>query len=132
MTAKGGPIVKDFGVRSFPTIMLIDHNGVIRYHTAVKEHRAIRSPKVLDALIEQMVSTAEADGMKGGAEPTPQLREFVDVTGKHKILASYSGFADGKVSLVKDDEKEIKVPWTKLSLGGSAICCRETSQRRGN
>ena len=113
---KGGPIVKDFGVRAFPTIMLIDHNGVIRYHTSVKEHRAIRSPKVLDAVIEEMVSIAEADGMKGGSEPSEKMREFVDVSGKHKIVATYNGFSNGKVSLVKDDEKEIKVDWKRLSL----------------
>ena len=112
---KGGPIVKDFKVRSFPTIMLIDHEGVIRYHTSADGHRAIRNPAVLDTVIENLVSAAEADGMRGGAEPGPKYREFVDITGKHKIEAAYTGFSDGKVILTKEDDKEIKVPWNRLS-----------------
>ena len=112
---KGGPIVKDFAISGFPTIMLIDHEGVIRYHTGEKTHRGIRSPKVLDQVIENMVTTAEADGMRGGSEPGPQVREFADASGKFKIDASYVDFNNGKVVLAKKDESEIKVNWSKLS-----------------
>ena len=108
-----GPICKDFKVSAFPTIMLIDHNGVIRYHS--KSHR-IRAPKVLDAVLEQMVSAAEADGMEGGSEPGPKFREFVDVTGKHKIQAAYAGYSEGKVILLKENDEKAKVPWNKLSI----------------
>ena len=107
---KGGPIVKDFKVRSFPTIMLIDHEGVIRYHSS--EHK-IRAPKTLDATLEQMVSTAEAAGMTGGSSGS--MREFVDRTGKYKIMAKYEKFSKGKVHLMAEDEETIKIPWAKLS-----------------
>lgn len=111
-----GPICSEFKVSAFPTIMLIDHEGVIRYHTGEDQHRGIRRPEVLDTILEDMVAAAEADGMRGGAEPGPQYREFVDITGKHRIQAAYTGFADGRVILTKeDDENEIKVPWKRLS-----------------
>lgn len=105
---KGGPIVKDFKVRSFPTIILIDHEGVIRYHT--NEHK-IRSPKTLDATIEQMVSIAEGDGMVAGSGG---MREFVDRSGKHKVVAKFEKYAKGKVHLVTNGDETVKVPWVKL------------------
>ena len=110
-----GPISKKFKVSSFPTIMLIDHEGVIRYHTGHKDHRGIRRPAVLDTVLENLVAAAESDGMRGGSEPGPMYREFVDITGKHKIQAAYASFVDGKVVLMKEDESEVKVPWKKLS-----------------
>lgn len=110
-----GPISKEFKVSAFPTLMLVDHQGIIRYHTGHKDHRGIRRPKVLDAVVENLVAAAEGDGMKGGSEPGPMFREFVDITGKHKIHAAYHDFADGKVVLVKESDEEVKVPWKKLS-----------------
>ena len=105
---KGGPIVKEYGIRSFPTIFLVDHEGVIRY----KNKRGA----MLDEALEKLVANAEADGMRGGANtPSAKLREFVDRTGKHKTMASYMGFDGGKVVLQKEDGSEIKVPWNKLS-----------------
>ncbi len=104
---KGGSIVKDYGIRSFPTIFLIDHDGVIRY-------KNLRGGK-LDMALEQLVSTAEAAGMRGGSEPAPVLREFVDRSGKHKTRACYIGFEKGKALLKKEDESTINVPWDRLS-----------------
>ena len=101
---KGGPIVKKFKIRGFPTILLIDHEGVIRYHSS--EHR-IRAPKVLDATIEALVAAAEAAG--------PSLREFVDASGKFKIMGSYDRFVKGKVYLIDENDEEKKIPWSKLS-----------------
>src|SRR5687767_9778646 len=47
----GGPISKEWNVRGWPTLVLIDHKGVIR-------HKYLGSPgdKVLDAAIEKLVA----------------------------------------------------------------------------
>ena len=50
----GGPIVASYGIRSFPTILLVDHKGIVRY-------KNVRGDK-LDAAIEKLVEEAEADG----------------------------------------------------------------------
>jgi len=49
-----GPISAEWNVRGWPTLYLIDHNGVIR-------HRYLGSPgeKALDAAIERLVREAE-------------------------------------------------------------------------
>ena len=101
-----GPIVKDFGIRGFPTIFILDHNNVIRY-------KGLRG-ELLDQAIAKLVSEAEEAGMTGGSEPGAQLREFVDKSGKHKTKAKYTGFENGKVILSKEDESEVKVPWNRL------------------
>jgi len=105
---KGGPIVRSYGISSFPTIFLIDHTGEIR-------HKNLRGSK-LDAALEALVEEAEADGMSGGSEPTPQLREFVDSTGKYKVTAKLVGFESGSAVLETDSGEEKKVPWSRLSL----------------
>ena len=98
-----GPICTQFAVRAFPTIYLVDHNGVIRY----------QGRRDLDENIEKLVAEAEADGVTGGAEPS---REFVDITGKHKMKGSFVRYEDGDVVLMKEDGEELNVPWRKLSL----------------
>ncbi len=110
----GGPIVKEFGIHAFPTVFLIDHEGVIRYRSS--EHPEIRHPEVLEEAVEMLVSTAESAGMTGGSEPSSKLREFADISGKHRITGAYTDFAKGTVYLQNEDNKEIKVPWAKLSL----------------
>lgn len=56
----GGPISKEWNVRGWPTLVLIDHKGVIR-------HKYLGSPgdKVLDEAIEKLVAEAEK-AAKGG------------------------------------------------------------------
>lgn len=102
-----GPIVKDYGIRSYPTIFLVDHTGVIRYKNPGLRH--------LDLALDKLVAAAEADGMRGGSEPGQKPREFVDITGKHKTIAAYVGFEKGNVVLSKEDGQELKVPWKRLS-----------------
>ncbi len=98
-----GPIVKQFGIRSFPTIFLVDHTGVIRY-------KNVRGKK-LDKAIAKLVEEAEGAGMTGG-----NFREFIDVTGEHRMLGSYDRYEDGTVYLTNEDGDEIPVPWRQLSL----------------
>ena len=105
---RSGPIVKEFGIRSFPTIFILDHNNVIRY----KNLRGSR----LDQALDSLVVLAEQAGMTGGSEPGAIVREFIDRSGKHKTKATYVGFNKGKIVLKKEDDSEIKVPWNKISL----------------
>ena len=49
----GGPIATEWNVSAWPTIYLIDHEGVIR-------HKSLRG-KELDAALEELVAAAEAD-----------------------------------------------------------------------
>ena len=107
--APGGPISQAFGVRGYPTILLVDHHGVI-------QHRSPFGDVDMDDAIESLVSAAEADGVTGGAAPKAKVREFVDSTGEHKTVASYVGFADGNAALETESGETVKVPWTRLSL----------------
>jgi hypothetical protein len=52
-----GPISKEWAVRGWPTLYVIDHKGVIR-------HKWLGSPdeEVLDTAIEKLVKAAEKDG----------------------------------------------------------------------
>jgi hypothetical protein len=51
----GGPISKEWNVRGWPTLYIIDHKGVIR-------HKYLGSPgdKVLDEAIEKLIKEAES------------------------------------------------------------------------
>jgi len=51
----GGPIPTQWQVRGWPTIVLIDHKGVIRY-----KHEGNPGDAVLDQEIEQLVKEAES------------------------------------------------------------------------
>ncbi len=64
---QGGPICKQYQVRSFPTLMLIDHKGVIR-------HKWVGAPKNLDDAINQAIKEAEADGKIAGEGDKGQQR----------------------------------------------------------
>ena len=112
-----GPIVKDYGIRSFPTIFLVDHTGVIRY-------KNVRGEKLDDA-IEELVSEAEAVGITGGSEPKAKLREFVDSTGEHTTVAAYLGYEEGAIQLETEDGEEIEVPWSRLSLADQRYVARQ-------
>lgn len=48
-------------------------------------------------------------------EPTPELREFSDATGKFRVMAQFVSMNNGKVKLKKADGTEVEVPLEKLS-----------------
>jgi hypothetical protein len=54
----GGPIASLFGIRSWPTIYVIDHKGVIRY----KNVRGEALDEAVDALLEERSSDPGAAG----------------------------------------------------------------------
>ena len=57
----GGPISKAWNVRGWPTVYIIDHNGVIR-------HKSHGGPG-MDAALEKWVAIADAEKKKiGGGE----------------------------------------------------------------
>lgn len=101
----GGPIVRMFGIRSFPTIMLIDHRGVI-HTSSIREN--------LDEEIEKLVKNAEAAGMVG-EKIAATSRVFRDKTGKHKIEAIAESSDGQSVVLRKQDNSTVTVEIANLS-----------------
>ena len=101
---RGGPICKKFKIQSYTTVMLIDHEGVIRFHSGSRKEML----RQLDASIEHLVSVAES--------ADTGMREFVDDSGLHKVMAKYDKFSKGQVYLVDQKNEKIKIPWDKLSV----------------
>ncbi len=101
----GGPIVRQFRVQSFPTIMLIDHRGIIQ-HAKIREG--------LDGEIERLVSVAEGAGMVGDLI-VPEQRTFRDKTGDHRIVATAIAREGDNIVLLKEDGSEITVALEDLS-----------------
>jgi hypothetical protein len=56
---KGEPVASDWNVRGWPTLVVIDHKGVLR-------HKYVGNPgnEKLDAAIEKLVAEAEKDSKK--------------------------------------------------------------------
>jgi hypothetical protein len=53
-----GPIARSWGVRSWPTVYVLDHRGVIRYRGL----RGGRLDDAVDRLVREVRREAEADG----------------------------------------------------------------------
>ncbi len=107
----GGPIATRYQVRGWPTIYMIDHEGIIRY-------KKPRGPAIDQAI---GVLLAKVDGSTGGAvgppsrSPVAKMREFVDSTGQYKIRAKFVRFQGGKAFLEKEGGEVIGVSMSKLS-----------------
>ena len=107
----GGPIASKYQVRGWPTVYMIDHQGIIRYKNP-------RGPAI-DTAIKDLL--AKVDGSTGGAVgstvggPVAKMREFVDSTGQFKIRAKFVGFKSGKAFLEKEGGEVIGLSMTKLS-----------------
>ncbi len=100
----GGPICSAFEIQAFPTIMLIDHNGLIKFDSIRED---------LDKEIENLVSAAEGDGMSGD-KIAPEFRVFRDKTGKHRVKAIAEASNDESVVLRKEDDSTIRMKLTDL------------------
>lgn len=104
----GGDIVRKFKIRSFPTILVLDHTGVIRF-------KNIRGAS-LDAAIEQLVQDAENAGMSGEPVDTSNYRVFKTADGKHEVEAAYVKYEGGNAFLKrKDNKKIVEIPLKILS-----------------
>ena len=100
-----GPITQQFQISGYPTIMLIDHQGVIRF-PSIRQN--------LDETIEELVVSAEADGMVGERRPN-NLRTWRDKTGEHKIRARAEAGDSESVRLRKEDGSAVVVRRDQLS-----------------
>ena len=108
-----GPISRAWGVRSWPTIYILDHHGIIRY----KNKRGSDMDRAVDELLTKVDgSTGVAAGSNVPA-PLAKIREFVDSTGQFKIRAKFVKFQGGKAFLEKEGGEVIGLSMTKLSAG---------------
>lgn len=115
-------ISSKFEIRGWPTIFLIDHNGVIQSKT-------LRG-RQLDKALEVMVAKAEEEGAEGGPFTSP-WREYVDATGKFKVEAQFLKMEDKKVTLkLKEGETEKTLPYEKLSKKDRSFIMREAKRLR--
>lgn len=48
---RGGPIAEQWGIRQYPTLFLLDHKGVIRYHDEIRD----------DVVMKQALQTLMAE-----------------------------------------------------------------------
>ena len=120
---RGGPIAKSFKIRGWPTIFLIDHEGVI-------QSKGFLRGENLDIALETLVSRAEEDGATGDP-PGGQWRTFTDASGKHKVEATFVDFTDGKVTIKrKDNDKEVVLDYDRLSKDDQEYVREERRRRR--
>jgi len=103
---KSRKITGPFKIRSFPTVMLVNHQGVIEYPN-------LRGKKLI-AEIKRLVKEAEDDGMEG-VKIKPAMRVFLDRTGKHRIEAVAEAINPDRVELRKKDGQVIAVDLVELS-----------------
>ena len=103
-----GPISTSYKVRGWPTLYLIDQQGIIR-------HKNLRGP-AMDSVIDKMVANGGTVGPVASARPAEAaIREFVDSTGQFKIRAKFVDFKGGKAFLEKEGGEVIGISMTQLS-----------------
>ena len=109
-----GPISKAWGVRGWPTIYVLDDQGIIRY----KNVRGASMDKAVDALVGKVEGGVPGSAPTTGNAPSTsrsKLHEFTDSTGQFKITARFITYKAGNVHLEKVDGQELIVPMQKLS-----------------
>ncbi len=117
----GEKISSGFKIRGWPTIFLVDHNGVIQ----AKNLRGSR----LDKALELMVLRAEEEGAEGGPFTSP-WRTYADASGKFKVEAQFLSMEDKKVTLLLKKGKEKTLPYDKLSKKDRSFINREAKRLR--
>jgi len=102
-----GPIASMYQVRGWPTLYLIDQQGIIRY-------KNLRGP-AMDTAIDKLVANGgSVEPVASGPGPAA-VREFVDSTGQFRIRARFVKFMGGKAFLEKEGGEVISLSMTKLS-----------------
>ena len=107
----GGPIASKYQVRSWPTVYMIDHQGIIRY-------KKPRGPAIDQAISDLLAKVDGSTGVAVGSTvggPVAKMREFVDSTGQFKIRAKFVKFQGGKAFLEKEGGEVIGLSMNKLS-----------------
>jgi hypothetical protein len=126
---QGGPIAKQYSIRGWPTIFVIDHRGVIRYKNVRGE--------AMDKAVHELLPVAElADAAEATMYPVvgglaAELREWTDDTGEHTILASFVKFEGGKAHLKKEDGEELKLSMNDLSKDDQKFIRDMLKKRKG-
>ena len=117
----GGPISSAWGVRGWPTIYVLDHNGIIRF----KNVRGEAMDKAVDVLLEQLADLPQVQVAKPKVDPPnvdqPKVSEWTDSTGKYKLVAEFVSFKDGEALFRKPDGKTVSV--------AMRLICKEDQQR---
>ena len=108
----GGPISRAWGVRGWPTIYVLDHQGIIRY----KNVRGSSMDQAIDTLLAKVDGTTGLAGSNTPAAPVSAFREFKDATGRFTIRAKFLEFRKGKAHLEKEDGEILKLTMDQLSL----------------
>ena len=126
----GGPIARRYQVRGWPTIYIIDHQGVICY-------KNLRGAN-LDAAVELLLAKAEVASFTEASEfpvvgrHALQMRKWTDNTGKYSVRAAFVKFYKGKAHLEKEEDGQvIQVSMTKLSDSDQEFIRDELRARRG-
>ncbi len=125
-----GPIAGHYSVSGWPTIYLIDHQGIIRY-------KNVRGEK-LELAVEELLAKAEAADASAAREfpivgaMAPQLRKWTDKTGEFSVMAQFVKFRDGKAHLRKDNDQVIEVPMNKLSAEDQSFIRDTLKAKRGD
>jgi hypothetical protein len=109
----GGPIASYYSVHAWPTIYVIDHQGIIRY-------KNVRGDDLVQAVEELLAKAEVADAAAAKEYPVvgnlaPELRTWTDKTGKFSVMAQFVKFRDGKAHLRKESDEVIQVPMSQLS-----------------
>lgn len=125
----GGKPAKDYKVKGWPTIVLIDHNGIVQ--------KCVTGGRNLDQEIEALVSIAESDGgdptpipFESSGETGPSLKTFSSASGKFTVDAEFVKFEGGKVYLKKEDGEEIQVKMGQLKSEDQKWIRDELKRRR--
>jgi hypothetical protein len=108
-----GPISSYYGIRGWPTIFVVDHQGRIRY----KNVRGEKMTEAIEVLLAEAESASEEDAHEYPIVGTlgPQLRKWTDTSGSHTLRASFVKFRDGKAHLRKENGEVIQVSMNLLS-----------------
>jgi hypothetical protein len=72
-------------------------------------------PRAKLRLPDSPVAKGKADAAGPAKNPLAAIRNWTDISGKHKIEAEFVKFADGKVTLKKKDGQEVSLLLEKLS-----------------
>ncbi len=124
-----GPIASQYSVSGWPTIYVIDHQGIIRFKNVRGEQ--------LEKAVEQLLAPAEVASESDAREfpivgaSAPELRKWTDKTGSYTVMAEFVKFREGKAHLKREDNEVIEVAMTKLSDGDQEFIRDKLREKRG-
>ena len=124
-----GPIASQYFVTGWPTIFVIDHQGIIRFKNVRGEE--------LDRAVEQLLAGAEVASESDAREfpivgaSAPMLRKWTDKSGSYTVMAEFVKFRDGKAHLRKEGNEVVEVAMTRLSDDDQQFIRDKLREKRG-